>query len=161
MHYHASLATTRPWRKRLSSLVLMNCPLMQRILVERPEEILCYQVLNWTLPGSPNCVSSEKMKPNFTWRHKLSVDQGRALWGMHVIIPLSLRNGLLQELHERTSWYCCNKSNCPQLHLLAKFECWNWVDWENLWSLSSSAEHTHVWGAVCAKKQIARANLNR
>ena len=33
-------------------------------------------------------------------RHEVTADQGCVLWGMHVIIPLSLRNRLLQELHE-------------------------------------------------------------
>ena len=58
------------------------------------------RVLNYTLTGWPNYVSSEELKPYFTRRHKLTVDQGCVLWGMHVIIPTSLRNRLLQELHE-------------------------------------------------------------
>ena len=33
-------------------------------------------------------------------RHELTADQGCVLWGMRVIIPPSLRNRLLQELHE-------------------------------------------------------------
>ena len=56
------------------------CPLMQRTLAERPDEILCYPV------------SSDELKPYFTRTHVLSVDQRRVLWRMGVIIPPSLRN---------------------------------------------------------------------
>ena len=58
------------------------------------------RVLNYTLTGWPNYVSSEELKPYFTRRHELTADQGCVLWGMRVIIPPSLRNRLLQELHE-------------------------------------------------------------
>ena len=58
------------------------------------------RVLNYTLTGWPNYVSSEELKPYFTQRHELTADQGCVLWGMRVIIPPSLRNRLLQELHE-------------------------------------------------------------
>ena len=58
------------------------------------------RVLNYTQMGWPNYVTSDKLKPNFTRRHELSVDQGCVLWRMRVIIPPSLRNRLLQELHE-------------------------------------------------------------
>ena len=58
------------------------------------------RVLNYTLMGWPNYVTSDELKAYFTRRHELSVDQGCVLWGMRVIIPPSLRNRLLQELHE-------------------------------------------------------------
>ena len=58
------------------------------------------RVLNYTLTGWPNYVSSEELKPYFTRRHELTADQGCVLWGMRVIIPPSLRNRLLEELHE-------------------------------------------------------------
>jgi len=52
------------------------------------------RVLNYTLTGWPNYVSSEELKPYFTRRHELTVDQGCVLWGMRVIIPPSLRTRL-------------------------------------------------------------------
>jgi len=58
------------------------------------------RVLNYTLTGWPSYVSSKELKPYFTRRHELTADQGCVLWGMRVIIPPSLRNRLLQELHE-------------------------------------------------------------
>jgi len=58
------------------------------------------RVLNSMLTRWPNYVSSDELKQYFTRRHELSVDQGHVLWGMCVIIPPSLRNRLLQELHE-------------------------------------------------------------
>lgn len=50
--------------------------------------------------GWPNYVMCGELKPYFMRRHELSVDQGCFLWGMRVVILSSLRNRLLQELHE-------------------------------------------------------------
>ena len=58
------------------------------------------RLLNYTLSGWPNYLTSDELKPYFTQRHELSVEQGCVLRGMRVIIPPSLRNRLLQELHE-------------------------------------------------------------
>ena len=58
------------------------------------------RVLEYTLIGWPNHVTEEEMKPYFTHRKELTADQGCVLWGMRVIIPPLLRNGLLRGLHE-------------------------------------------------------------
>lgn len=58
------------------------------------------QVLKYTLCGWPNYVADEALKPYFVHRNELSVEQGCVLWGMRTVIPPSLRNRLLQELHE-------------------------------------------------------------
>ena len=61
------------------------------------------KVLNHTLTGWPTSVYEEELKPYFTRRNELTVEQGCLLWGMRVVIPSSLRNRLLQELHEEHS----------------------------------------------------------
>ena len=71
---------------------------MQKISSETRRDPVLARVLNYTLSGWPNYVTSDELKPYFTRRHELL--QGCVLWGMRVIIPPSLRNRLLQELHE-------------------------------------------------------------
>ena len=65
----------------------------------RKDSVLA-RVFNYTLTGWSNYVTSYELKPYFIRRHELSVDQGCVLWGMRVITPPSLRDRLLQELHE-------------------------------------------------------------
>ena len=40
------------------------------------------------------------LKPYFTSRHELSVEQGCLMWGLRTVIPPSLRQTILTELHE-------------------------------------------------------------
>lgn len=56
--------------------------------------------LNYILTVWPIYVSDGQLKPYFTCKHGLTADQGCVLWGMRVIIPPTLRNSLLRELHE-------------------------------------------------------------
>ena len=58
------------------------------------------RVLEYTLSGWPNYVADEEHKPFFSLRNELTADQGCVLLVMRVIVPPSLRNRLLQELHE-------------------------------------------------------------
>ena len=57
------------------------------------------KVLQYTLNGWPNYVPDETLKPYFTRRTELSVDQNCLLWGLRVIIPENLRSKLLEDLH--------------------------------------------------------------
>ena len=79
------------------------------------------RVLEYTLVGWPNHVTEEEMKPYFTHRKELTADQGCVLWGMRVIIPPLLRNGLLQGLHEEQPGIVAMKTIA-----------WSYLWWPNL-----------------------------
>uniref|UniRef100_A0A1A8UU84 Gypsy retrotransposon integrase-like protein 1 n=1 Tax=Nothobranchius furzeri TaxID=105023 RepID=A0A1A8UU84_NOTFU len=50
--------------------------------------------------GWPNYIKDETLKPYFTRRNELSVEQGCILWGIRVIIPPAHREQLLHDLHQ-------------------------------------------------------------
>ena len=70
------------------------------------------------------------------------------LMGMRVIIPPSLRNRLLLELHEEHPGIVAMKSIARSYIWWPNFGCRNWVDGEKLWSVSSSAEGTTQYTTV-------------
>ena len=47
-----------------------------------------------------NHCADPDLKPYFTRRHELSVEQGFLMWGLRTVIPPSLRQTILTELHE-------------------------------------------------------------
>ena len=53
------------------------------------------KVYEYTLNGWPNHVSDNALKPYFSKKNELSVDNGVILWGLHVIIPDKFRDRLL------------------------------------------------------------------
>ncbi len=57
------------------------------------------KVLDFVCTGWPNNVRDDDVKPYFTRREELSTESGCILWGTRVVIPPSLRETLLQELH--------------------------------------------------------------
>ena len=56
------------------------------------------QVYQYTTKGWPNGIP-DTLKPYHTRQSELTVEGGCLLWGMRVIIPQSLQQALLQELH--------------------------------------------------------------
>ena len=50
------------------------------------------------------------LKPYFTRRHELSVEQGCLMWGLQTVIPPSLKQTILSELHEGHPGIACMKS---------------------------------------------------
>uniref|UniRef100_A0A1A8QZH2 Gypsy retrotransposon integrase-like protein 1 n=1 Tax=Nothobranchius rachovii TaxID=451742 RepID=A0A1A8QZH2_9TELE len=58
------------------------------------------KVLELTRMGWPNYIKDETLKPYFTRRNELSVEQGCILWGIRVIIPPAHREQLLHDLHQ-------------------------------------------------------------
>ena len=53
------------------------------------------RVLGANLTGWPNHVTDEELKPYFTHRNELTADPECVLWGMHVIIPPSLKEPII------------------------------------------------------------------
>ena len=67
------------------------------------------QVLQYTLNGWPN-VAVPELKPYWSKRTELSVQNGCILWGSRVIVPSPSRVPLLQELHGSHPGICHMKS---------------------------------------------------
>ncbi len=57
-----------------------------------------FKVLNYTLKGWPVQVTPD-VQPFFTRQHEITAEDGCLLWGICVIVPLKLRDLVLQELH--------------------------------------------------------------
>lgn len=53
------------------------------------------------LSGWASQCDDPELKPFFNRKHELSVDRGILLWGMRVVIPESLRDCILRELHNQ------------------------------------------------------------
>ena len=58
------------------------------------------KVFDFTLNGWTDKPQDERLKPFYTRRSELSVQNGCLMWGIRVIIPIKLRNKVLEELHE-------------------------------------------------------------
>ena len=50
------------------------------------------------------------LKPYFSRKHEVSVDQGYVLWGLRVVIPEAYRIRLLDDLHQEHHGICRMKS---------------------------------------------------
>ncbi|MCG8113098.1 MAG: RNase H-like domain-containing protein [Candidatus Thiodiazotropha taylori] len=57
------------------------------------------KVLDFTLKGWTYKPQDERLKPFYMRRSEISVQQGCLMWGIRVIVPIKLRNKLLEELH--------------------------------------------------------------
>ena len=58
------------------------------------------KVLDFTLNGWTDKPQDERLIPYYTRRNEISVENGCLMWGIRVIIPIKLRNKVLDELHE-------------------------------------------------------------
>ena len=57
------------------------------------------RVLYFTRVGWPKHNSQDELQPYWTKRLELTVEQGCLLWGIRVIVPPSLQDKVLEELH--------------------------------------------------------------
>ena len=57
------------------------------------------KVLDFTMNGWTYKPQDEILKPFYMRRHERSVQNGCLMWGIRVIIPVKLRNKMLDELH--------------------------------------------------------------
>jgi hypothetical protein len=70
------------------------------VLRERPSrDPVLAKVLDFTVNGWPIKLDKGEIKPYFDRRLELTVEQGCLMWGTRVIIPLSLRSKVMDELH--------------------------------------------------------------
>ena len=63
-------------------------------------DVTLSRVLGYVQDGWPDESTREELKPYWTKRTELSVQDGCILWGARVVVPQPARKHLLQELHE-------------------------------------------------------------
>ena len=68
------------------------------------------QVIKFVQHGWPNHNSDETLKPYFTGKDELSVQDGCLLWGNRVVVPPKERARVAEELHETHPGICRMKA---------------------------------------------------
>ena len=74
-------------------------------------EVYCYVLEGW-----PSTVR-EDLKPFYSRKHQLSTDQGCLVWGMRVVVPISLQTRMLRVLH-------FTQPGIVKMKLLARSSVW-------------------------------------
>ena len=73
----------------------------QEIAREAARNVILAKAVSLTENGwSINCCTDPELKPYFRHRHELLVEQGYLMWGLRVIIPPTLQQPILSELHK-------------------------------------------------------------
>ena len=104
------------------------------------------RVMQFMMDGWPQKLSSEEksFQPFHTRRDELSIIGGVIMWGMRVVIPITLRNKILDELHE------CHLG-IVKMKSLARLHVW----WPNI---DAEIEETCKKCESCQQKQPDPAN---
>ena len=68
------------------------------------------KVYDYVLNGWPNHASDSELRPYFSRKAELTVEQGTILWGFRVVIPNKYRETILNELHEEHIGMCRMKA---------------------------------------------------
>ncbi len=58
------------------------------------------RVMHYVKSGWPTLGTSPALKPYWCRKHELTVEQGCLLWGVRVIVPCSLQQQVMEELHQ-------------------------------------------------------------
>lgn len=81
--------------------VVNELPVTAKIIARDTEkDQTLVKVYEYTMSGWPSSCDEPELRPYVKIKDELSVDCGCLLWGRRVIIPSSLRDCLLSELHE-------------------------------------------------------------
>jgi hypothetical protein len=100
---------------------------------------LLSKVIDFVLSGWPKHNNDSRLRPFFSKRFELSFDHGLLLWGLRVVIPETLQNTILTELHDQ-------HIGVNRMKSLARGYVW----WPNL-----DAEIEHI-AATCETCQSLR-----
>ena len=81
--------------------ILNDTPVTAALVAEETlADNVLVKALNFTKSGWPEKVYDENLKPFFSRKNELSVDQNCLLWGTRVVIPKSLQKQVLNIIHE-------------------------------------------------------------
>ncbi|XP_053373962.1 uncharacterized protein K02A2.6-like [Mercenaria mercenaria] len=116
-------------------------PVEARVIADATRKCpILSKVIDFVLSGWPKHNDDPKIRPYFSKRFELGVDRGVLLWGLRVIIPETLRNTILSELHDQ-------HLGVNRMKSLARGYVW----WPNL---DSELEHL---AATCGTCQSLKA----
>lgn len=85
------------------------------------KDVVLSKIIDLTMIGWPNSVEDLNFKPYFNRRLELTVESGCLIWGNCVVIPLCLREQILEMLHE-------NHLGIVRSKMLARSSIW----WPNI-----------------------------
>lgn len=78
-----------------------SLPVTRRELCEETsKDVVLRKIISYILNGWPNKISDKEIRPYFLCRTQLSFEEGCVMRGHKVVVPLSLRDRLLSELHK-------------------------------------------------------------
>ena len=77
------------------------------------------RVLHYIRSGWPATQCDPAMQPYWNRRHELTIEQGRILWGIHVIVPQSPRLSSKRATPE-PSWHYPYETGCTKLCMVAR-----------------------------------------
>lgn len=88
------------------------------------KDIVLTKVYEYTLSGWPKHCEEEELKPYWTRRLELSLENGCILWGRRVIIPQQCQQHILNELHD------CHTGMSRMKSLGRSFVWWPGMDYD-------------------------------